>query len=82
MKVEEELMYQTDKMDLKRYRQIRRKQSINQKGVDKFLEKIKPQGIDPNQTLQKQRFSKIQWIKGDNIEDVFARIQHKRIKRE
>jgi len=81
MKVEEEVLYQTDKTDLKRYRQIRKKQSNEQKVVDEFLEKFKPQRIDPNQTLQKQRFSKLQLTKGDNIEDVFARIQHKRIKR-
>lgn len=78
MKVDEDVIYQTDKTDLKRYRQTRKKQSNEQKAVVKFLKKIKPQGIDPSQTLQKQRFSKIQWTEGDKIEDVFARIQRKR----
>ena len=67
-----------DKTDLKRYRMNRKKYSNNQKKVDNFLKKIKPEGIDSAQTLLNQKFSKIQWTKGDNLEDVYARIQKKK----
>jgi hypothetical protein len=81
LKVDEERIYHTDKTELKRYRQMRKEQSNEQKVVDRFLEQIQPQGIDPNQTLQNQRFSQIQWTDGDNIEDVFSRIQHNKRRR-
>jgi hypothetical protein len=76
--VKAEGIYRTSEVDLKRYRQMRKKRSEEQKVVDEFLEKIQPQGIDPTQTLQNQKFSKMQWTKGDKIEDVVARIEHKK----
>ena len=76
-----EKLYRSDKKDLKKYREVRKKQSVEQKVVDTYLEKVKPQGIDPNQTLQMQSFSKMRWTEGDKIGDIFRRIQHKRIKK-
>ena len=67
-----------DKTDLKRYHMNRKKHSNNQKKVDNLLKKIKPEGIDSSQTLLNQKFSKIQWTEGDNLEDVFTRIQKKK----
>ena len=67
-----------DKKDLKRYHMNRKKHSNNQKKVDNLLKKIKPEGIDSSQTLLNQKFSKIQWTEGDNLEDVFTRIQKKK----
>lgn len=70
-----------EKADLKRYRMYRKRQAKAQKDVNEFLRKVKPKGIDSKQTLRRQRFSKLHWTKGDKIEDVFTRIQHKRIKK-
>ncbi len=78
MKVDDFVILQTDKKELEQYRRNRSKQSKEQRAVDKYLKKIKPRRINPRQTLQKQRFSEIQWTEGDKIEDVFARIQRKR----
>lgn len=78
MKVDDYVIPQTDKKELERYRRNRSKQSKEQRAVDKYLKKIKPRRINPKQTLQKQRFSEIKWTKGDELEKVFARIQHKR----
>ena len=74
--------YPTEKADLKRYRRFRKRQAKEQKDVNDFLRKVKPKGIDPNQTLRGQKFSKLHWAKGDKIEDVFSRIQHKRMRKE
>jgi hypothetical protein len=73
--------YPIEKADMKRYRSFRKRQAREQKYVNEFLRKVKPKGIDPNQTLRDQRFSKLHWTKGNKIEDVFARIQHKRMRK-
>lgn len=74
-------MYRIEKADLKRYRVSRKRRAAEQRDVDKFLRKVRPKGIDPKKTLRRQGFSKMQWTEGDNIGDVFARIQQKKLRR-
>jgi len=71
-----------EKADLKRHRKFRKREAKVQKAVNEFLRTVRPKGVDPKKTLRKQRFSKLQWTKGDSIEDVVARIQHKRVRQE
>jgi len=78
----EERLHRLEKADLKRYRKFRKREAKVQKAVNEFLRTVRPKGVDPKKTLRKQRFSKLQWTKGDSIEDVVARIQHKRVRQE
>ena len=63
--------------DLQNHREIRKRISREQREVDSLLRKIKPRGIDRYKTLQNQSFSQIQWTEGENIEEVFSRIQRR-----
>lgn len=74
-------LYRFEKADLKRYRMFRKREAKVQKDVDEFLRNVRPKGIDSKKTLQRQRFSKLHWTEGEEIGDVFARIQHRRMRK-
>ena len=80
-RVKPDARYRLKKADLKRYRRLRKSEANVQKAVDEFLRNVRPKGIDPKKTLQKQTFSELHWTEGDKIEDVLARIQHKRLRK-
>lgn len=70
--------YKIDKMNLKNYYRLKKLQSIEQKKVDKVLEKIKPIGIDSKKDFRSQSFTPIEWTEGVKISKIFAEIQQKR----
>ena len=65
----------TDKLDLKRYRRIRKNQQIKEKGLYSLLNKVTPEGIISSKTLQEQEFSKIKWTEGEKFGAILSRIQ-------
>jgi hypothetical protein len=64
--------------ELKHYRMARKTQFKKQKELDNHLRKHVPKIIDPKQTLQNQRLSKIEWTEGENIKDILTKTQQKR----
>lgn len=64
--------------ELKHYHMARKTQFKKQKELDNHLRKHVPKIIDPKQTLQNQRLSKIEWTEGENIKDILTKTQQKR----
>jgi hypothetical protein len=71
-----------EKVDLKGFRKLKKSEAKVQKALNDFLQNVRPEGVDPKKTLGKQKFSKLEYTEGESIERVFARIQHKRLRRE
>jgi hypothetical protein len=71
-----------EKVDLKGARKLKKSEAKVQKALNDFLQNVRPEGVDPKKTLGKQKFSKLEYTEGESIERVFARIQHKRSRRE
>jgi hypothetical protein len=71
-----------EKVDLKGSRKLKKSEAKVQKALNDFLQNVRPEGVDPKKTLRRQKFSKLEYTEGDSIEKVFARIQHKRLRRE
>jgi hypothetical protein len=69
------------KVALKGSRRLRKSEAKVQKALNDFLQDVRPAGIDPKKTLGEQKFSELDYTEGDRIERVFARIQHKRLRR-
>jgi hypothetical protein len=76
-KISDKKILQTDKKELQRHRRARKTQQKKQNQLENLLIKAKPKKIDPTKTIQNQKFS-IKYTKGESIEKIFSRIQHKR----
>ena len=73
--VDERKIPVTDKLALKSYRRIKKRQQIEEEALNSLLNKVTPKGINSNQTLEEQKFSEIKWTKGEKFGDVLSRIQ-------
>jgi len=70
------------KADLKGSRKLKKSEAKVQKALNDFLQNVRPKGIDPKKTLPKQKVLEVKYTEGERIDKVFARIQHKRMRRE
>jgi hypothetical protein len=63
---------------LEQRRQRINRQATQQSRVYRYLEQMEVPGIDPGQTLRRQKFSPIEMQEGESVEEVFSKLQSRR----